>query len=108
MGVLSWGGLGAGGWLSKTGGGNEVLGVCAVGRGGWRPLKSAQSVVRGGSSEPPSKRLESQGWGARDVTRGWREGDSRGEDEIGVVRFGRGQESKWDETGGRGALGFKM
>lgn len=85
------------------------MGVCAVGRGGWRPLKPAQSVMRGGSSEPPSERLESQGWGVRDVMRGWREGDSRGENEIGVVRFGRGRESKLGMRpgGGGGHRGLK-
>ena len=36
-------------------------------------MKPAQSVMRGGSSGPPSERLEFQGWGVRDLMRGWRE-----------------------------------
>lgn len=105
MGVLSWGGLGAGGWLSKTGGGElGIRGLCC-GTWGLAPFEISASVMRGGSSEPHSERLESQGWGIRDVMRGWREGDSRGENEIGMVRFGRGRESKWDETGQWGVTG---
>lgn len=65
-------------------------------------MKPAQSVMRGGSSGPPSERLEFQGWGVRDLMRGWREGHSGGENEICVVRFWRGRESKLRMTRGGG------
>lgn len=41
MRVLSWGGLGAGGWLSKTGGGELGIGGLCCGMWGLAPFKTS-------------------------------------------------------------------
>ena len=41
MGVLSWGGLEAGGWLSKTGGGERGVGGLCCGTWGLAPFETS-------------------------------------------------------------------